>query len=197
MTAGNNGPEGASKAILERIASGDSASVDICLSRFGGLVWSLTKQYCGSGEDAEDLVQEIFIDLWQSAHRYDPSKSSESTFVAVIARRRLIDRLRKRSKVPAADDLNSIQAPSDEIGAETLAEQDEDARQARECLAKLKGEEKVVIEMTVCCGHSQAWVAEKLQLPLGTVKSHARRGLVKLRNCMRAAGFGVVPGGAR
>jgi len=194
---GNDKTAEITDAVLVRIAAGETSAVDDCLSRFGGLVWSLAKRYCVASGEAEDAVQEIFIDLWQSAHRYDPAKSTETTFVALIARRRLIDRVRKQTTEPGRDQLDMVQLTSDQLDAEGLAEQVEDASQAKKCLHKLKGEEKNVIELTVCCGYSHAWVSEKLHLPLGTVKSHARRGLVKLRDCMKAAGFGLVPGGIR
>ena len=184
-------------SILQRIAAGDKSAVDDCLAQYGGLVWSLTRRYCSATEEAEDAVQEIFIDLWQSAHRFDPVKSTETTFVALIARRRLIDRLRKNASQLPADESGTTEVHATEVDVTTQAELVEDAAQAQKCLSKLKAEEKSVIEMTVCSGHSQARASEKLQLPLGTVKSHARRGLIKLRDCMRAAGFGLVTGGVR
>ena len=68
-----------------------------CMDRFGGLVWSLARRVTRSTAEADDAVQEIFVDLWRSASRFDPSIANETTFVAMIARRRLIDRGRRRS----------------------------------------------------------------------------------------------------
>jgi RNA polymerase sigma-70 factor (ECF subfamily) len=83
------------QAILKRIAAGDKTAVQDCLDSYGGLVWSLARRMSPNTNEAEDAVQEIFIDVWKNAARFDESQSSETTFVAMIARRRLIDRLRK------------------------------------------------------------------------------------------------------
>ena len=84
-----------SDSILQRVAAGDTEAVAACIDRFGGLVWSLARRFLDRPTEAEDAVQEIFIELWKSASRFDPSIASETTFVAMIARRRLIDRQRK------------------------------------------------------------------------------------------------------
>src|SRR5262252_1163156 len=85
-------------SLLARVGAGDASAVRECLQRFGGLVWSLARRFSSSPSDAEDAVQEIFVDLWRSAKKYDPRAASEATFVAMIARRRLIDRLRSRQR---------------------------------------------------------------------------------------------------
>ena len=76
-----------SESLLEKIASGHRSAVSDCVNRYGGLVWSLARRFTATQADAEDAVQEIFISLWKSAERFDSSKSSEMTFVAMIARR--------------------------------------------------------------------------------------------------------------
>ena len=87
-------------SVLKRIAEGDESAVKECLSRYGGLVWSLARRFCASTGDAEDAVQLIFTEIWKSAHRFDPSLSSEKNFVAMIARRLLISRLRSAKRQP-------------------------------------------------------------------------------------------------
>jgi len=87
--------------VLRRIAGGDSAAVRECIDRYGALIWSLARRLSRSSPDAEDATQEIFLDLWRNAGRFDESKGSEKLFIAMLARRRLIDRLRKtRIEVP-------------------------------------------------------------------------------------------------
>lgn len=75
------------QSILQRIANGDQAAIADCLSKYGGLVWSIARKMLRNSDDAEDAVQEIFVDVWKNAGRFDETKSSETTFIAMIARR--------------------------------------------------------------------------------------------------------------
>lgn len=184
-----------STSTIQRVAAGDSLAVEDCLARFGPLVWSLARQLSTTRADAEDAVQEIFIDLWRSAHRYDPAVASEATFVAMIARRRLIDRRRRQTRAPATDALDeqSVPAAARPIDAVELAEE---AACARDCLAELASDQQRVLKLSIYDGLSQSNIAEQTGLPLGTVKTHARRGLMRLRELMRDRFPELAHGGA-
>ena len=105
------------QAILERVAAGDTQAVDECMSTYRGLVWSLARRQLANHADAEDAVQEIFIEIWRNAARFDPAVASEQTFISMIARRRLIDRHRKRGRqldtAPISEEL-PVAAPEEE-----------------------------------------------------------------------------------
>jgi len=158
------------------------------IDRYSGLVWSLARRMCETRADAEDAVQDIFIDLWRSAERFDAAVASETTFIAMIARRRLVDRLRAASRRPATtamvDDTPVAQrpAPTPEIG--------EEARAAREAIAKLRPEEQQVLDLSVTRGYTHEQIATALGMPMGTVKSLARRGLRKVREALVPAAEG-------
>src|SRR3954470_14464574 len=92
--------------LLGRVAAGDQQAVRECLARYGGLVWSIARRF--EAADAEDAVQEIFLDLWKSAARFDRQIASEASFVAMIARRRLIDRKRTRGRRPTIDPNSEV-----------------------------------------------------------------------------------------
>jgi len=104
----------AESTLLERIAAGDAAAVEGCLEKYRGLVWSMARQSVGNYADAEDAVQEILVELWRHAGRFDSAVSAESTFVATVARRRLIDRYRRRARQPEATPLVTEPAASSE-----------------------------------------------------------------------------------
>jgi len=95
-------------SILQRIAAGDQQAVSECIDTYSDLIWSLARRFLRSQQDAEDVVQDIFIELWSSADRFDPAKAGETTFVAMIARRRIIDRIRKLGRQPQMDDVDEI-----------------------------------------------------------------------------------------
>ena len=152
------------------------------MARFSGLVWSIARKLSADPSDAEDAVQEVFIDLWRSAHRFDPAKGTETTFVATIARRRLIDRGRRRQRrpeVPGIDDGVAATAPSRE---------DPDVRERAalvdRAMGSLRPEQRRVLQLAIHHGASHEQIATSTGMPLGTVKTHARRGLIRLRDIL-------------
>lgn len=171
-------------SILQRIADGDANAIDECVETYGGLVWSLAKRYCNNPDDAEDATQDIFLELWQKAERYDASRGSESTFIATLARRRLIDFFRRRSSVPDSESSFDIQSLVGDF-SDNLLETQEDAARAMGCFKNLSEKHRSVLGFSIMEGVSHSGIAEKLSLPLGTVKSFARRGLMQLRQCMK------------
>jgi RNA polymerase sigma factor (sigma-70 family) len=171
--------------LLPRIASGDSDAIDECIERYGGLVWSLARRLSPSVADAEDAVQEIFLDLWKNAERFREEVAGESTFVAMLARRRLIDRLRKSRRELESQPIDEMAlqhaAPTQALPAELA----EEGARATACLEQLRSDERKVLELSIYHGLPQSRIAEQTGLPLGTVKTLARRGLSQLRDCMQ------------
>ncbi len=168
--------------ILKRIASGDKNAVQDCLNTYGGLVWSLALRMVSNSEEAEDAVQEIFIDIWKNAGRYDETQASETTFVAMIARRRLIDRIRKQSRQP---DINSLE---DILAEPENKDQDMqvclEAKEAAQAMKNIRPEQRQVLYLSIVQGYSHQEIADALNMPLGTVKTHARRGLIQIRELL-------------
>jgi RNA polymerase sigma-70 factor (ECF subfamily) len=131
-----------------------------------------------SPREAEDAVQEIFLDLWKSAARFDPAVASDTTFVAMIARRRLIDRRRRLGRRPDVPGVATVPVVvSSDPGPERGAEASLAAREVE----KLAPEQRQVLLMATCQGLSHDEIAQVTGLPLGTVKSHLRRGLLQIR----------------
>lgn len=177
----------AQASILRQVASGDPAAMRACMERFGGLVWSLARRLSPGPADADDAVQEIFVDLWKSAPRFDPSIASESTFVAMIARRRLIDRGRRRKRRIAASALPDAD-PAEAPPRADLTERREQAERAAAAMEELRPEQQRVLRLSIYHGASHEEIARSTGLPLGTVKTHARRGLIRLREILEAEG---------
>lgn len=172
--------------LLERVADGDQDAMRALIKRYSGLVWSLVRRKIGSQSDAEDLVQEIFADVWKSAHRYDASMGSEDTFVAMITRRRIIDQIRRIGRTPTSvtlDAPNAQRACSESDDVEQLDTKGNAGRVMR-VLRSLRPERRQTIELAIVHGLSHSQIAESTGMPLGTVKAHLRRGLDEVRTLL-------------
>ncbi len=171
--------------ILHRVAAGDPGAVQECLDRYGGLVWSLSRRFCPNREEAEDAVQDVFIEIWNKAGRYDASLSSEITFVAMIARRRLIDRSRRRQRAVQADGLEDENVlPPAEDRSQEMVDIGDEVERAQRALAELRPDEQKVLRLSIYEGMSHDQISKATALPLGTVKTHLRRGLIRVRELL-------------
>ena len=170
-------------SVLIRIARGESAAVNECIDGFGALVWSLARRLSPNRDDAEDAVQEIFMDVWKSAARFDPAQGSEKVFIATIARRRLIDRLRRHATRPqfaGEEELDALGFAEPGTRGEISSE----AERAAEAVAQLGEDQQRVIELAVLHGLTHSEIASRTGMPLGTVKTQMRRGLIKARELL-------------
>ena len=166
-------------SILQRIADGDRSAVAACLDEYGSLVWSLALRYLGSHADAEDATQDIFLSVWSSAHRFDPSKGSEPAFVATVAHRRLID-LKRSARVRRSAPLASVPEPA---SAERAREGwGSDVEAASKAMQELPDDERQALQLAIRYGLSHAQIAEATEQPIGTIKSRLRRGMQRLRD---------------
>jgi RNA polymerase sigma factor (sigma-70 family) len=176
-------------SLLERIAAGDHTAVKDCMDVYGGLVWSLARRFNSSVADAEDATQEIFLEIWKSASRYDPSAGSEAVFITTIARRRLIDRLRAQKRRPQTEEFDeeTVQTLSSDLDdAEPAGALLVEVEAAQRALAKLDPAQREVLLLGVVQGLTHSEIATKTGKPLGTVKTHMRRGLIKIRELIGA-----------
>jgi RNA polymerase sigma factor (sigma-70 family) len=169
--------------ILQRIALGEETAFADCLDKYGKLVWALAKTYLQTIEDAEDAVQEIFFEIWQNAERFDVNKASEITFIATIARRRLIDRVRKYYRTPKTTSIDeSFQTPNN-FYEDELHRQIE-AKKVVKAMNILRPKQKTLMLLTIFEGMSHGDIAKSTGIPLGTVKTCIRTGFSRLRNAL-------------
>jgi len=143
-----------------------------------------------NSDEAEDAVQEIFVDIWKNAERFDESKSSETTYIAMIARRRLIDRIRYSTRRLSPESL-------DDVLLEPFTRSDKqmqmgiEAREAAEAMRNLRPEQQQVLRLSIVQGMSHQEISEATGMPLGTVKTHARRGILQVRENLGLGGAGL------
>jgi RNA polymerase sigma-70 factor (ECF subfamily) len=170
--------------LLPRIAAGHPDAVEEFLRRHTGTVYGLARRFCRTAQDAEDATQEIFVDVWRSAERYDAAAGSETTFLLTIARRRLIDRARREGRKPPTDALDDADALPGAAPAVDHALLDDEVRAARAAMERLRPEQRRVLDLVLGHGSTHQQVSASIGIPLGTVKSHARRGLLRLRELL-------------
>lgn len=167
--------------LLPRIARGDAMAVRAFVSRYERLIWSLARRYTVDRAEAEDAVQDVFLSLWQNAERFDETRASEAVFVTVVTRRRLLDRVRGRKRRPVATgELEELNLASSDLHPERCAE----AAQAVRALDTLRPDQRNVLVLATRDGLTQEEIAERLGLPLGTVKTHVRRALIAVRQIL-------------
>lgn len=171
------------ETVLKRIARGDARAVSDCIDQFGGLVWAIARRLTRTRADAEDAVQEIFTDIWRSAGRFDSSQGSEKVFIATIARRRLIDRLRRTTQEPQTESVDVLDA----LGWSEPGSRGEvcvEAARAANAVAQLRPEQQKVLQLGILQGLTHSEIAASTGMPLGTVKTFMRRGLIQVRELM-------------
>ena len=170
-------------ALMQGVSRGDVASVAGLYDRFSSLVYRMAYQVLPNRDMAEEAVQEVFIRLWKTAHRYDPSRAALVTWVMLITRRFLVDRLRRtRSAMKAAPldekivmDSGPVARPGDE------SEQSERFGALMKKIDKLPELQKTVVTRAYLNGQTLRQIGEELNTPLGTVKSALSRALVRVR----------------
>lgn len=165
----------ASSAIGSRLAAGDQLALEECYATLGPLVLSYLRRHLGR-EDAEDVLQKVFFEVWRSANRYDSDRSMEA-WVFGIARKRAIDALRTRRA--AAVPLDAVRELAGEDGRE-IADRMAFAAEIRTAVAALPDGPRAALRLAYFECRSQAEIAAELGVPLNTVKSWTARGLRKL-----------------
>ncbi len=170
--------------LVARVARGDAAAFEALFDRYGDLVYSVAYRVLGDRHAAEDIAQEVFLKFWRRPSLFDAGRGRFATWLISVTRNRAIDERRVRQRSGRDDPGGLVEAgtanpTNDDPGRLAVLAQ---ARQAvQEALAVLPAEQRLSIELAYFGGLSQSEVAERLGLPLGTVKTRIRLGMQKLR----------------
>ncbi len=172
--------------LFQALGAGDRAALGILYDRYGVLVYRLALKVLGNKQDAEDLAQDIFINL-ENSTSYNPGRGTMQAFLMVMTRSRAIDRIRKIRSQSASlqkwgSGISSLSTsavnPMEKVSNHEISEQ------VKAALQDLPAKHRQVLEMAYYEGQSQSEIAQDLGIPLGTIKSWARQGLIALRRVL-------------
>jgi len=176
--------------MIARIGRRDQSAFSALYDRLSGPLYSLAMKMLGDPAEAQDALQEVFLQIWSRAATYDPEQSSVFSWTVLLTRSRVIDRMRargRRSRVvvastedaPTAADASTVESAAD------TAEKNDEAARVRYVLNNLPSEQREAIELAFFEHLSHHEIAARLGQPLGTVKARIRRGLLKLRERLK------------
>ena len=174
--------------LLSGIAAGDRAALAELYQRTSAKLYGICVRLLPSEADAQDVLQEIYLTVWRKAGLYDQAKASPITWLAVMARNKAIDRL--RGKQLATDPLEAANSVADDDpSAFDIVEQGQERERLADCLGELEPQHAAIIRAAFVDGLTYAELAARDAVPLGTMKSWIRRGLLRLRGCLESGGL--------
>lgn len=176
--------------LLQAVAKKDQKALGTLYDQYKRLLFSLCLSILKDREEAEELLQEIFVQIWQKAATYDPEKGTPYSWLVSMTRNRAIDRIRSRSwkeqqiTDPDTDDEIFRLIPTDETNPLNAVVAQQRTAMIQQVLHKIPAEQRDVLTFAYFDGFSQSEIAQETGLPLGTVKSRIRQGLLKLRDML-------------
>lgn len=174
--------------LCDRLRSADGDALRVLYDRYSGLVYTLACRILSRAEEAEDLTQDIFLSFWKDP-KFDANRASLGTYLSLLTRSRALNRLSQRgSRQRSLQRLQILEdaSPSSPTPLD-YASRDEQQRHLTRALEQLSDPQRQVLTLGYYQGLSQSEIAQQLNLPLGTVKTHARQGLIKLRQLLNDA----------
>jgi RNA polymerase sigma-70 factor (ECF subfamily) len=180
-----SGDSGRDLALMRRVAANDEAAIADLYDRFGSLVFRMAIQAMPNRAEADDAVQEVFIRLWRTADRYDPARAALVTWVMLISRRHLVDKLRRARARLKTSSLDQSPVPlAETVREETTSPRvfdDERMVGLMKRIDALPELQRTVVKRAYLGGQTLRQIGEELDTPLGTIKSALSRALVRLR----------------
>jgi len=172
-------------AALVRIAAGDRAALHMVYRDTSAKLFGVCLRILNDKSEAEDVLQDVYVTVWRKAAGFDPGRASPITWLVAIARNRAIDRVRSRAVTRRMEPIEAADAISDPaLAAIERIELAQQHRRLAVCLEELEVRQSAAIRAAFLDGATYEELAQRMSVPLGTMKSWIRRGLLKLRACL-------------
>ena len=173
------------KAAMKRLADGDRSALEFIYNATSAKLFGICLRILGERSEAEDALQDVYVNLWRSANRYDPDRASPISWLATFARNKAIDRLRTGKVQRGAVSVDEAMEITDDAPlADAMLETEQRDAKIHRCLGELEERQQDAIRTAFFNGATYAELAEAREVPLGTMKSWVRRGLAKLKRCL-------------
>lgn len=171
--------------MVDRIVRGEDAALAELFERFSGRAFGVARRVLRSDAEAEEVVQDTFIEVWRSATRYDPRRAAPERWILTMVRTRAIDRLRQNgARGRLQDNLVTQPRTEGQRGPDAAVSASQEAKRLREAMEKLPVEQRSVLEQAYDLGLSQSEISEATGTPLGTVKTRMRIAMLKLADLL-------------
>jgi len=171
-------------ALLTLVARGDQGAFEALYERLARPAYGLIRKVLRDPAQSEEVVQEVLLEVWRTASRFDPAKGGAATWVLTIAHRRAVDRVRSEAAAAGREQRTSQAAGAARDDVADSVEATLDAELLRRCLAGLSDVQRESITLAYYGGYTYPEVAKLLEVALGTIKSRIRDGLNRLRDCL-------------
>jgi RNA polymerase sigma-70 factor, ECF subfamily len=171
--------------LIVQLRAGNQKAIGILYDRYGGLVYTIALRILAQADEAEDLTQDVFLTFWKQ-EKFDSSRAMLSTYLSVLTRSRALNKIRSRAAQGQALERLQQWTLSDSCTPTPLEQVslEEQQQAVREAMTRLTENQRQVLEMNYHKGLSHSEIAQQIDMPLGTVKSNARQGLLKLRQLL-------------
>ena len=173
---------------LSRVATGDQAAFAALYDELAPLVYGIARRVVRDGTHAEEISQEVFVDLWRLAARFDATKGNVRSWVATIAHRRAVDRVRSEQSHRDREQHEAVAVPAVASGPDEIAVDTDSRRRAVSALDRLSPPQREALELAYYGGLTHVEVADHLGIALGTAKTRIRDGLLRLRSVLGEEG---------
>lgn len=170
--------------LLQRVAGRDRAAFDALYAATSSKLYGVVLRILNRRDLADDVLQEVYVKIWDRAAAFDPAKGAAITWMATIARHTALDQIRRVTPVSIEDRPDVLEIQSDEPGPLELLQRSENAGQLRRCLDGLEPEKRELVMLAYMQGYSREELAQKFSRPVPTIKTWLHRSLAQLKDCL-------------